>query len=89
MPNVLPCAILKYYDYSCDKLGALCKCDYNFVELEAQEWGSNGQPNAITQILSENTLSFARRMKRLVYINEMRHFISIMSAYFLEDSVSH
>jgi hypothetical protein len=56
MPNVLSCAVLRYYDASYDKFWALCECDYNFVELGAQEWGSNGKPNAITQILSENTL---------------------------------
>jgi len=39
MPNVLSCAVLRYYDAACDKFGALCKCDYNFMELEAQEWG--------------------------------------------------
>jgi len=89
MPNVLSCAVLRYCDASCDKFGALCKCDYNFVELESHEWGSNGEPNAITQILSENTLCFARRMKRLVYMNEIRHFISLMIGYFHEDSVSH
>ena len=51
--------------------------------------GSNDESNAITQILSENTLSFARRMKRLVYMNEIRHFISLMSGYFHEDSFYH
>jgi hypothetical protein len=59
------------------------------MELEAQEWSSNGETNAITQILSENTLSFARRMKRLSYVNEIRHFISLISCYFHEDSVYH
>jgi hypothetical protein len=59
------------------------------VELEAQEWGSNGESNAITQILSENTLSSARRIKRLVYMNEIIYFVSVMSGYFHEDSVYH
>jgi hypothetical protein len=89
MPNVLSCAVLRYYDAACDKFGALCKCDYKFMELEAQEWGSNGESNAITQILSESTISFARRMKRLVHTNEIRHFISLTSGYFHEDSVYH
>ena len=83
---MLSCAVLRHYDAACEKFGALCKCDYNFIELEAQEWGSNGEPNEISQILSENTLSFARRMKRLFYMNEIRHFISLMSGYFHENS---
>jgi hypothetical protein len=57
------------------------------MELEAEEWGSNGESNAITQMLSENTLSFARRKKRLVYMTEISHFIPLICGYFHEDSV--
>jgi hypothetical protein len=62
--------------------GALCKCDYNFMELEAQEWGSNGESNAITQILSENTLSFAPRMKSLVYMNEIKVKVKVKQSHY-------
>lgn len=59
------------------------------MELKATEWDSNGESNAITQIWSENTPSFARRMKCLVYMSEIRHIISLMSGHFHEDSVYH
>jgi hypothetical protein len=72
MPDMLSCAVLRYYDAACDKSGALCKCDYNFMEVEAQELCSNGESNVSTQILSENILAFERRMKRLVYMNEIK-----------------
>jgi hypothetical protein len=70
---MLSCAVLRYYDAACDKYGALCKCDYNFMEVKAQEWCSNGESNAITQILRENIFSLERRMKLLVYLNEIKH----------------
>jgi len=61
--------------------GALCKCDYNFMELEVKEWGSNGGSNAITQILSENALYFARRIKSLVYINEIKVKVKVKQSH--------
>jgi hypothetical protein len=51
------------------------------MELEAQEWGSNGESNEITQILSENALYFARRMKSLVFINEIKVKVKVKQSH--------
>jgi len=51
------------------------------MELEVKEWGSNGGSNAITQILSENALYFARRIKSLVYINEIKVKVKVKQSH--------